>query len=128
DTGIVHMQVGNGSTTPPPSSGGGTGSGGGSGNPVVAGDDFHKTVAGAKHYFNSKYLLLNDEGKDGGLKVTDIGVSTVKGGNVKWDTASGTAIYTPKAGFSGRDSVDYSIADKDGSQDTGTIHFDVLIA
>ncbi len=130
DTGIVYMQVGNGTTTPmptdpapanpPPSSG--------SGNPVVVGDDFHKTQAGQKYYFNSKYLLMNDTGKDGGLKVTDIDIATEKGGSVKWDAGSGTAIYTPKAGFTGKDAVDYTVADKDGSHDTGTIHFDVLLA
>lgn len=132
DTGMVYMQVGDSNTTPPPSGTGGTTSplptNGGSGNPVLAGDDFHKAVAGGKHYFNSKYLLLNDVGKDGGLKVTQIDIGTAQGGNVKWDSASGTAIYTPKAGFSGKDSVDYAVADKDGSQDTGTIHFDVLLA
>jgi hypothetical protein len=130
DTGIVYMQVGDGTATPTPP-GGGTSNpppSTGSGNPVVAGDDFHKAQAGAKYYFNSKYLLLNDTGKDGGLKVTDIEDVTAKGGKVTWDTASGTAIYTPKAGFTGKDTVDYTLVDRDGSQDTGTIHFDVLLA
>ncbi|GEM_PF-1774600 len=147
DIGIVHMQVGDGTATttppssgttnPPPSNGGNTGgsTGGsnpapstGTGNPVVAGDDYQKTQAGSKYYFNSKYLLMNDTGKDGGLKVTEIGTVTEKGGTVKWDASTGTAIYTPKTGFSGKDAVDYTVVDKDGSQDIGTIHFDVLLA
>src|SRR5690606_12158105 len=44
-------------TDPPPS-------GGGTGHPVIAGDDNYKIGVNQSHWFNTKYLLLNDVGKD----------------------------------------------------------------
>ncbi|WP_298724646.1 nucleoside hydrolase-like domain-containing protein [uncultured Ferrovibrio sp.] len=134
DVGTIFVQVGTGTNTPAPAPAPeptpapAPAPSAGTGNPVSVGDDVHKTTANQKHYFNSKYLLLNDKGPDGGLHVTDIETTTAKGGTVTWNASNGSAIYTPKAGFVGRDSVEYSIADRDGSSDTGLIHFDVLLA
>src|SRR3546814_6990485 len=97
------MQIGNGTTAPAPGSNVSPAPvppTGGSGNPVIAGDD-HKSISGGQpHYFNSKYLLLNDKAPDGGLKVTDIPDYSAKGARVTWDSDTGTAIYRPKAGVS----------------------------
>jgi len=129
DTGLVHMQVGNGTAAPvsdgssppvpsAPSTGGNT--------PVMAVDDHYKIAGGKSHYFNARHLLENDKGADGDLKVTDIPDHSAKGARVTLDD-DGTVIYRPKPGV-GKDWVSYTVADKDGSTDSGTIHFDVLLA
>ena len=126
DTGAFHVQVGKGGAAPVPSSG--SGSSGGSGNPVSAVDDHWTTKAGTPHYFASRYLLTNDKAPDGGLAVVGIASKTAKGGTVTWDADKGLAIYKPKAGFTGKDSVQYTVKDADGSTDTAHVNFDVLLA
>src|SRR3546814_4697794 len=83
---------------------------------------------GEKLWFNSRYLLNNDKGADGGLTVESIASNTAKGGTIEWDADTGTTIYRSKAGFTGKDHVEYTVADRDGSTDTALIHFDVLLA
>jgi hypothetical protein len=133
DRGTVFMKVGSGETTttttsptptpdapaPAPT--------GGSGNPVVAGDDFHHIKVGGKNYFDAEYLVLNDKAPDGGLHVTGVDTVSRYGGKVTFNSDGG-GVYTPKLGFTGRDSFNYMIADRDGSTDTGTIYVDVLLS
>lgn len=73
-------------------------------------------------------MLANDKVPDGGLAIKSIAKTTAKGGMVSWDSDSGTAIYRAKAGFAGKDYVEYAAQDADGSTDAALIHFDVLLA
>jgi hypothetical protein len=73
-------------------------------------------------------VLANDKVPDGGLAIKSIAKTTAKGGTVSWDSDSGTAIYRAKAGFAGKDYVEYAAQDVDGSTDAALIHFDVLLA
>jgi serralysin len=96
----------------------------GSGNPVNANDDSYSIAAGQKLWFNARYLTWNDAGADGGLKVTTVDSASSNGGTLTFG-ADGTVAYTPKAGFSGRDSFDYTLSDLDGSTDRGTVFVQV---
>src|SRR3546814_14766237 len=71
--------------------------------PVIATDDNWGAKAGEKLWFNSRYLLNNDKGADGGLTVESIASNTAKGGTIEWDADTGTTIYRSKAGFTGKD-------------------------
>ncbi|WP_316975577.1 nucleoside hydrolase-like domain-containing protein [Shumkonia mesophila] len=119
---------GGGDTTPPPSGGGSTPpppSSGGTGNPVIAVDDTGWTVgAGQTMWQNARYLTANDKGLDGGLKVTAVAAKSAAGATVTFDS-DGTISYRPLAGWQGKDSVQYTVSDKDGSSDTGTFHVQV---
>ncbi|WP_316975576.1 nucleoside hydrolase-like domain-containing protein [Shumkonia mesophila] len=109
---------GGGDTTPPPSSGG-------TGNPVIAvDDDLWKIDVGQTMWQNARYLLANDKGLDGGLKVTAVAAKSAAGASVTFDS-DGTISYRPLAGWQGKDSVQYTVSDKDGSSDTGTFHVQV---
>jgi hypothetical protein len=90
----------------------------GSGYPVDAKDDAYSVNAGTKLYFNTKYILMNDWGPDGGLKAT-IGSTSANGVALeKW--ADGTIVY--KAGtVNGTDRIDYVLSDVNGSTDTGSV-------
>jgi hypothetical protein len=74
DIGTLFIQVGSGMQTPAPAP---APVPTGSGNPVIAGDDNYAIARNETKYFNTRHLLLNDKGLDGGLKVTSVdGVST----------------------------------------------------
>jgi hypothetical protein len=93
-------------------------SGGGKGNGVVANNDAYTVDPGGKFYFNTKYLLLNDKGADGGLKIS-IGNTSADGVKLeKW--SDGTVVYKPDAG-NVSDRIDYVLTDKDGSKDVGSV-------
>jgi len=122
DTGTFYVQVGKGGSPMPPAGGSGSGNG------VDAGNDHWNARSGEKLWFNSRYLLNNDKAPDGGLAVKSIAGTTAKGGTISWDAETGTTIYRSKAGYSGKDWVEYTAVDADGSTDTALINFDVLIA
>lgn len=127
DTGSVLITIKNGvatSTPGTPTTHPEPPSGGGKGHPVVASDDSYKLDAGKSFYFNTGYLTMNDKGADGGLKVMSLDAATERGVKVSW-AADGTAIYKAPAGFEGTDKMHYTVVDKDGSSDTGTILFHV---
>jgi len=131
DTGTFYVQVGQGGSTMPPAAETPTPAtppSGGSGSGVEAKDDSWGAKSGAQLWFNSRYLLSNDKAPDGGLAVKSIASTTVKGGTINWDADTGTTIYRSKAGYTGKDYVEYTAVDRDGSTDTALIHFDVLIA
>ncbi|MBE0529833.1 MAG: DUF1593 domain-containing protein [Rhodospirillales bacterium] len=132
DTGVYYVQVGaGGSTTPPPSSGGSTTpppSSGDTGTPIMAHHDYMTAESGQALYFNTRYLTWNDDGGDGALTVKSLGSTSAKGFNVSWDANTGTAIYKAPAGFTGQDSVLYTVADAGGSTDYALVNFDVLLA
>jgi lysophospholipase L1-like esterase len=105
-----------GSTTlpPPPPSTGGTS------NPVLAVDDSYRIDASKDLWVNTKYLLLNDKGADGGLKITDVAAKSQFGFNVTF-ASDGTVHYDPADGWNGVDRIDYTLKDVDGSTDIGSI-------
>jgi len=135
DTGTFYVQVGSGGSTLPPvatpdpaPTTPSTPGGGGSGNGVDANNDHWNAKSGAQLWFNSRYLLGNDKAPDGGLAVKSIAAATAKGGSINWDAETGTTIYRSKAGYVGKDWVEYTAVDTDGSTDSALINFDVLIA
>src|SRR3546814_6545120 len=90
---------------------------GGSGDPVIAKDDNWGAKAGEKLWLNSRYLLNNDKGADGGLTVESIASNTAQGGTIEWDADTGTTIDRTKAGVTGKARVEYNVADRDGRTD-----------
>jgi lysophospholipase L1-like esterase len=121
DTGSIVVTVGTGVNSSPAPSTGGTG------NPVVAVDDTsYKPVAGKSFYFNTKYLTWNDKGLDGGLKVIALDKVSTKGVSVSWGS-DGTAIYKAPVGYQGTDTLNYTVADIDGSTDIGQVVFNVTL-
>src|SRR5690606_38956418 len=122
DTGTLFMQVGSGvqqpepTPDPPPSSG--------SGNPVIAGDDNYAIAKGETKYFNTRHLMFNDKGADGGLKVSAIDDVSAAGVKLeKW--TDGTVVYRPLDGWEGVDRITYTVTDKDGSNDTASVYIKV---
>src|SRR5690606_11108574 len=87
-------------------------------------DDYYKTGVDEKWYFNTKYLLLYDTGKDGGLKVTAVASKSAAGATVTLES-TGTAVCTPLKGWQGKDSIEYTVVDKDDSSDTGIVYMQV---
>ncbi|WP_036164114.1 beta strand repeat-containing protein, partial [Marinomonas ushuaiensis] len=78
---------------------------------------------------NAFSLLSNDDGLDGGLKITAIaGVEltgqlqsiVVDNGTVEIDS-SGVMTFVPTADYSGEVSFDYTVTDSNGSVDTATV-------
>src|SRR5690606_39186847 len=106
DSGTFHVQVGSGGPRMPAT--GDAPASGGSGNPVIAKDDHWIAKSGEKLWFNSRYVLANDKAADGGLAVKSIKATTAKGGSIDWDAATGTTVYRSKAGFTGKDWVEYT--------------------
>jgi hypothetical protein len=94
----------------------------------MAHHDYMTAKSGQALYFNTRYLTWNDDGGDGALTVKSLGSTSAKGFNVSWDANTGTAIYKASAGFTGQDSVLYTVADADGSTDYALVNFDVLLA
>lgn len=124
DTAFVFIKVGSGVVTPIPAPQEPSPAPGGSGNPVVAVDDNYAIAKGETKYFNTRHLMLNDKGADGGLKVTAVdGVSAAGATLQKW--ADGTVVYKPLAGWEGTDKINYTLTDADGSTDTGTVFIKV---
>jgi len=109
---IVTVNV---SAAPPPPPAGGTG------NPVVAVDDPYKVATGTDLWVNTRYLLMNDKGADGGLKITEVLTKSLFGFNVSFNSSNGTVHYDVASGWNGTDRIDYTLKDADGSADTGSI-------
>jgi ELWxxDGT repeat protein len=75
----------------------------------VAGADSASTNAGAAVTIN---VTANDTDDDGSIAPSTLRVVTApSNGTVTFDTAAGTARYTPNAGFSGTDQFTYTVAD-----------------
>ena len=122
DTGSIVVTVGTGVPAGPP-----RGETGAAGNPVTAVDDTaYKPVAGKSFYFNTKYLTFNDKGVDGGLKVIALDKVSAKGVSLSW-ASDGTAIYKAPVGYKGTDTLNYTVADADGSTDIGQVVFNVTL-
>ncbi|WP_345375540.1 Ig-like domain-containing protein [Frondihabitans cladoniiphilus] len=96
--------------------------------PLVTPDTV-SVLAGTPAHEDTRGVLANDDGS--GLAVTAVGtgapgatVTTTAGGTVVIK-ADGTLDYTPKAGFSGNDTVTYTVTDTSGNTGTATITFAV---
>jgi hypothetical protein len=131
DRGTLFVKVGSGVTTSSvpatvaaPSAGAGevtqVSAGSGQGNGVTAVDDYKAISVNQVLYHNSKYLTWNDKGLDGGLKVSAVDAKSKAGASVSW-SADGTMKYQPLANWQGTDSFDYTVVDRDGSSDRGTL-------
>ncbi|MDL2289068.1 tandem-95 repeat protein, partial [Oscillospiraceae bacterium OttesenSCG-928-F05] len=57
------------------------------------------------------------------LKLTDVGAAA--NGTVSWSAETGEITYRPKADWSGKETISYTIEDPDGAQATGTIEITV---
>jgi hypothetical protein len=96
----------------------------GTGNPVNAADDNYIIDAGHTLYFNTRHLMFNDKGSDGGLNISAIDAKSAAGVSlVKW--SDGTIVYKAASGFNGPDTITYTLKDKDGSSDTAKVIIDV---
>src|SRR3546814_20817697 len=73
---------------------------------------------------NARYLTWNDKGGDGPLKVTSVASESAAGGTVSF-SSDGTIRFNPKAGWQGKDAIQYTVKDADGSSDTGTFFVQV---
>jgi CshA-type fibril repeat protein len=82
----------------------------------VATADTVGTAAGKPVSIPAATLLGNDSGTD--LTVTEVGGADH--GDVTLGT-DGTVVYTPKAGFSGTDTVTYTVTDASGQSTTATV-------
>lgn len=92
--------------------------------PPVAVDDMATTVAG--HSITSTVsLIANDSDPDGdSLSVTPGTFPTTAGGSITINP-DGSYVYTPPKGFSGIDTVPYTITDGNGGTATATLHLTV---
>lgn len=90
----------------------------------VAGDDDLATTAGTPVAFTADQLLANDSDADGDrLSVASVSAASQQGGAV-----AGSYLYTPKAGFVGRDSFSYTISDGRGGSADGRVSVQVAAA
>ncbi|MEM8502887.1 MAG: tandem-95 repeat protein [Cyanobacteria bacterium P01_D01_bin.1] len=69
-------------------------------------------------------LLGNDDLGDVPTAITTVASSSDKGGKIK-SNRNGTYTYSPKSGFSGKDSFSYTITDTDGDTSTATVNVQV---
>ena len=70
-------------------------------------------------------VLANDTDIDGTINVTTVSLVQPANGTVV-DNNDGTVTYTPNANFFGTDSFQYTLVDKDGSTDVGTVFVNVV--
>jgi Ca2+-binding RTX toxin-like protein len=96
----------------------------GTGNPVTAVDDSYRLSSASTFYFNTRYVVMNDRAPDGGAHAIAVATTSAAGFSVAWNS-DGTTIYRPTAGWTGVDSIDYAVADVDGSSDIGTVFITV---
>ncbi|MBF4606069.1 Ig-like domain-containing protein [Curtobacterium sp. VKM Ac-1393] len=85
----------------------------------VANGDTVSTKAGEALTIAPGTLTANDAGTK--LTVTDAAADEDTVGDVAIDPATGVITYTPKPGFSGTDTVIYTVRDDSGQTTTGTI-------
>ncbi|MBP0483051.1 Ig-like domain-containing protein [Sagittula salina] len=100
DTGMITVTVGSPANTPP-----------------VANDDTVETAPGLPVTI---LPVLNDTDVDGDT-LTLTGIGTPTNGTATFDPTTGEVLYTPDAGFTGIDTIEYTITDGNGGVDTGTI-------
>src|SRR3546814_10551253 len=60
---------------------------------------------------NARYLTWNDKGGDGPLKVTSVASESAAGGTVSF-SSDGTIRFNPKAGWQGKDAIQYTVKDR----------------
>ncbi|MEX2642188.1 MAG: tandem-95 repeat protein, partial [Acetobacterales bacterium] len=132
DTAKMVITVGNpGSSSPAPAPAPSPSPSAGSGNGVTAVDDSYSVQAGKTLWVNSRYFMFNDKGADGGLDVKAVDKTTAKGVDISsWgpegSAQDGTIAYTAPTNFSGTDSFQYTLVDRDGSTDVGTVFVNVV--
>src|SRR3546814_10175876 len=73
---------------------------------------------------NARYLTWNDKGGDGELNVTSVAFKSAAGGSVTLSN-DGTIRFNPKTGWQGKDFIEYTVKDADGSSDTGKFYVQV---
>src|SRR3546814_12979597 len=73
---------------------------------------------------NARYLTWNDKGGVGELTVTSVASKSAAGGSVTFSN-DGTIRFNPKAGWQGKDWVEYTVKDSAGNVDTGTFYVKV---
>lgn len=90
----------------------------------IANDDSAKTTIGTPTIIN---VLSNDTDPDGTLNVASITIGTgPANGSVSIDAVTGAVTFTPKPGFTGKDSFTYTVADNLGSiSNVATVNIDV---
>jgi PKD repeat protein len=94
-------------------------------NKPVAGKDDFNTDVDTPLDFTDAMLLANDGDLDGdALVVTAVDAANASG--LLTDHAGGSYTYTPPPGFTGSDSLTYTISDSKGGEDSGRI--DILVA
>ena len=91
----------------------------GNSNPV-ANDDFVEAEPGTKLVIDA---IDNDSDPEGDTLTIIGGVDPTNGTSTL--TPEGNVSYTPNDGFTGADSLQYTISDGNGGTDTATIHIDV---
>lgn len=97
--------------------------------PPIANDVYFDTPPDTRLVIDAAQdILENDSSQDGSpLRLVSVPSSSVAGGSVVPQGASGQSLlYTPAAGFEGKDSFSYTIADAHGQTATGTVHVLVL--
>src|SRR5690606_27017760 len=119
DTGKFYVQVGKGGSTVPDGGSSapkpGTGDNAGGGKPVTAvDDDMWKTGVNDTMWQNARYLTWNDKGGDGERKVTSMAAKSASGGRISF-SCDRSIWYTPKGGWQGKDAIQYTVKDADGS-------------
>ena len=96
------------------------------GTPPVAGDDIVTTNRNKPVTIAAGDLLVNDTDADGDmLSITSMVTTSTKGGVIIKNT-DGTYTYTPPVGFSGIDSLIYTISDGKGGSATANVSITVL--
>src|SRR3546814_16374781 len=73
---------------------------------------------------NARYLTWNDKGGVGELTVTSVASKSAAGGSVTFSN-DGTIRFNPKAGWQGKDWVEYTVKDSAGNVDTGKFYVQV---
>lgn len=100
------------------------GGGGGTENkPPVAGADSFKTKANTALLISAASLLSNDSDPDGNPITIKSNTNPANGTLV--NNGNNTYTYTPKTGYSGGDSFNYTIADGKGGEATATVSLTV---
>src|SRR3546814_13314510 len=84
-------------------------------------DTSWKTDVNATMWQNARYLTWNDKGGVGELTVTSVASKSAAGGSVTFSN-DGTIRFNPKAGWQGKDWVEYPVTDRAGHVDTVTFY------
>jgi hypothetical protein len=85
-----------------------------------AGNDSFISSAGAALSLTASQLLANDGDPDGeSVSIVSVDTTSARGGTISF--AASTIVYTPKPGFAGTDTFNYTIKDPAGANATGTV-------